>query len=60
MSFEDQVKSNLNNCDFTNVKRMNKTLKSVRIDNDLMRAIKESNLSFAEAVNEALREKFKK
>ena len=54
-SFADKVDKNEKDVDFTMVKKINKTLKAVRVENELLRLVDESGRTFTEVVNTALR-----
>ena len=54
-NFADKVDKNEKDVDFTMVKKINRTLKAVRVENELLRLVDESGRTFTEVVNTALR-----
>lgn len=53
--FSDKVKEKETETDFTMVKKINRTIKTVRVENELLTLIEKSGRSFSEVVNSALR-----
>ena len=54
-NFADKVDKNEKDVDFTMVKKINRTLKAVRVENELLRLVDESGRTFTEVVNTAIR-----
>lgn len=53
--FSDKVKKSEEETDFIMVKKVNKTIKTVRVENELLKMIEQDGRSFSEIVNVSIR-----